>query len=36
MGSFVNRALTTAIGTAATGVVIALNVFVLARTFGAG
>ncbi|HZC54221.1 MAG TPA: Nramp family divalent metal transporter, partial [Mycobacterium sp.] len=36
MGNFVNRVLTTAIGSAATGVVVALNVFVLARTFGAG
>ena len=36
MGTFVNRTLTTAIGAAATGVVVALNGFVLARTFGAG
>jgi manganese transport protein len=36
MGSFVNRALTTAIGSAATGVVVALNAFVLVHTFGAG
>lgn len=34
MGSFVNRAMTTALGSAAIAVVIALNVFVLARTFG--
>jgi manganese transport protein len=36
MGTFVNRAVTTAVGSAATGIVIALNVFVLVRTFGAG
>lgn len=36
MGSFVNRALTTAIGSAATGVVVALNAFVLVHTFGSG
>ncbi len=36
MGTFVNRTVTTAIGSAATGIVIALNVFVLVRTFGAG
>ncbi len=36
MGTFVNRTVTTAIGSAAIGIVVALNVFVLVRTFGAG
>ena len=35
-GTFVNRTVTTAIGSAATSIVVALNVFVLVRTFGAG
>jgi Mn2+/Fe2+ NRAMP family transporter len=35
-GTFVNRTVTTAIGSAAIGIVVALNVFVLVRTFGAG
>ncbi len=35
-GTFVNRTVTTAIGSAAIGIVVALNVFVLVRTLGAG
>jgi Mn2+/Fe2+ NRAMP family transporter len=35
-GTFVNRTVTTAIGSAATGIVVALNGFTLVRTFGAG
>ena len=31
MGTFVNRTVTTAIGSAATGIVVALNVFALVR-----
>jgi Mn2+/Fe2+ NRAMP family transporter len=36
MGTFVNRTVTTAIGSAATGIVVVLNVSVLVRTFGTG
>lgn len=36
MGTFVNRTVTTAIGSAATGIDVALNVVRLVRTFGAG
>jgi Mn2+/Fe2+ NRAMP family transporter len=36
MGTFVNPTVTTAIGSAATGIVVALNVVLLVRTFGAG
>jgi manganese transport protein len=36
MGTFVNGAVTTAVGATATAVVVALNVFILARTLGPG